>query len=946
MGARMTLRAIVYACGAIAAFVSPMIAKGQENRATDVVQVAISAPATAVVGVPADVVCVASDPHGISRLALSVNAPTGVRTALGATFGAAELHVKWVPVGPGTHALRCRATGQSSEGAIETASRAVLVVAGAPVKETPAAPAIPALADPAAPVFPAKAPTVGSVAYAGDVGAGMRGPRRIAATPDGNLYAVDREGRLFRLTKRGDVVGVLLEGAVSVAAGSSVVFAALKGGAVVGVDPLSGRVESRFDLAVSSVPVGLAYDEPRGQLWLAFSSGVVEVRRPDGELVRRISATTAGPLVRVVDVAVSPSGLVWVAQDRAEPAGYLHAFSAETGEFVRSIASGVAPEARIIGGIAAAWGRLYVTDLFSGNVRVMNEDGATIEVLGKKGFGAGELALPAGAAFLVNGDLVVASMDANRIERFGAGAALPVCEGDSDCDGLPDAWELANGMDPNDPRGALEDVDGDGLNAAAEFAYGTNPRKADTDGDGYSDSAEILAGYNPTDPNDHRPLMVVDVPSVVDPGVVQLASKIDDRGKLGGCSAAWSQVSGPTVALQGDPVSPSFIARRGVYQFRGVATCAGAAGLPSDLTVAIRNVPARVEVPRVVAADAGSKVALSASFSSDANGDALTFEWDQILGPAVAESRRGAAFSTRLGSPGLYGFQATVDDGWGQPSSSEVAVVALGREGALTAVIPATAVARAGEEVVLDASASYRTESATFAWEQVGGPAVELAGEGDAVAFTPPTPGRYTFRVSIADGALRSPAAEVAVYVAASGGVLPLASITAPRIVAVNKAISLSAAGSGGGGPLKYAWRQVRGPAAGLTNADRESATVVAFEPGAYEFELTVDDGVAVGLPKRVGFEARAGGRAIPIAYASAPAAAEVGKNVTLSGVSSVHAAEWRWTQVEGPWVEVGDGPLTSFRPYAPGVYGFELEVNDGRVRSAPARVNVVVIGK
>jgi hypothetical protein len=71
-----------------------------------------------------------------------------------------------------------------------------------------------------------------------------------------------------------------------------------------------------------------------------------------------------------------------------------------------------------------------------------------------------------------------------------------------------------------------------------------------------------------------------------------------------------------------------------------------------------------------------------------------------------------------------------------------------------------------------------------------------------------------------------------------------------------------------------------------------------------------------------------------------------VGETVKLSGTASVGAADWRWTQVEGPWVGLRQGATASFRPYAPGVYGFELEVNDGRVRSAPARVNVVVVGK
>jgi hypothetical protein len=66
--------------------------------------------------------------------------------------------------------------------------------------------------------------------------------------------------------------------------------------------------------------------------------------------------------------------------------------------------------------------------------------------------------------------------------------------GDSDGDGMPDDWELANGFDPHNPADAQQDADGDGLTNLQEFQLGTNPHNADTDGDGISDGEEVVLG--------------------------------------------------------------------------------------------------------------------------------------------------------------------------------------------------------------------------------------------------------------------------------------------------------------------------------------------------------------------------------------------------------------------------------------------------------------------
>ncbi len=75
-------------------------------------------------------------------------------------------------------------------------------------------------------------------------------------------------------------------------------------------------------------------------------------------------------------------------------------------------------------------------------------------------------------------------------------ATLP----DTDGDGLPDAWETAHALNPNDAtgaNGANGDPDYDGFSNAEEFNGSTDPQNADSDGDGDNDGSEAHHARNP-----------------------------------------------------------------------------------------------------------------------------------------------------------------------------------------------------------------------------------------------------------------------------------------------------------------------------------------------------------------------------------------------------------------------------------------------------------------
>lgn len=68
---------------------------------------------------------------------------------------------------------------------------------------------------------------------------------------------------------------------------------------------------------------------------------------------------------------------------------------------------------------------------------------------------------------------------------------------DTDGDGMPDGWEVMNGLNPLDPSDAAKDLDNDVLTNLQEYQLGLIPYDYDSDNDGLGDGWEITHGFDP-----------------------------------------------------------------------------------------------------------------------------------------------------------------------------------------------------------------------------------------------------------------------------------------------------------------------------------------------------------------------------------------------------------------------------------------------------------------
>ncbi len=247
-------------------------------------------------------------------------------------------------------------------------------------------------------------------------------------------------------------------------------------------------------------------------------------------------------------------------------------------------------------------------------------------------------------------------------------------------------------------------------------------------------------------------------------------------------------------------------------------------------------------------------------------------------------------------------------------------------------------------------------EGVLVAWEQTGGPEVEIENPGSGqTAFTPRFEGVYTFLLIAAfpDG---STAADSAVFLIddPEGNRVPSAWAGDDIYIGLEPGVPSKTELSGTGfdadnDPLTFLWEQTGGVSVEITPLQDGKAECIFTEPGVYTFNLTVHDGSVLSIPDEVNVVCFTIDNHPPVAVASDVRVDHTGTPVivVLDGSGSFDPdgdyINYSWEQIEGRPVQLSGaaGSMPVFTCKDEGCYLFKMTVDDGVSAGVPVIVSV-----
>jgi hypothetical protein len=468
--------------------------------------------------------------------------------------------------------------------------------------------------------------------------------------------------------------------------------------------------------------------------------------------------------------------------------------------------------------------------------------------------------------------------------------------------------------------------------------------------------------------------------------VVALDASSSSDFDLNTLTLQWSQISGPLVTLtDADTVNPTFIAPEvsraqgsNTVKFQLVVNDGQVNSGPSFVTITTTNIN---DVP---IANAGTNqsvnefvtVFLNGSASSDADGDALTYSWTQILGTPVFLNNADTA-TPSFEAPGLEAgasnsitltFQLTVSDGViNSTSTVDVRVTHINHPPIADAEFPQTL--PSGFFVPLIGTNSFDPDgdALAYSWVQTSGPTVTISNADTGSAFfvapnVSPSGATLTFELTVSDGFGGVDSDDVTINVTYVNHP-PTINPGAPQTVNEGSIVMLAGTASDpDGNPLRIQWTEVSGPPVTLLRPTTFRPVFIApfitRDETNVVLKLTVDDhfGGIVSSNTTVHI---ANVNHAPVAQAPANMTVAENTAVELIGQGTDPDTEeqsqltYSWLQTAGPAVLIsGSGADVSFTapivtaggdPNAKVTLTFALTVTDPNGASGTNSVDVVV---
>jgi hypothetical protein len=246
---------------------------------------------------------------------------------------------------------------------------------------------------------------------------------------------------------------------------------------------------------------------------------------------------------------------------------------------------------------------------------------------------------------------------------------------------------------------------------------------------------------------------------------------------------SWVQIAGPTAVVANantailDVNVPNVSGLGGMLTFELTVTDDAGDSASDFANVIIKRVNSAPIAAIIAPASVteGALATLDGSGSYDPNGDAITYTWSQIAGPAVTfdltDPVRPTFVAPTTGLGAQLRFQLTVSDSLLSSSTLADVIVTVANQPPV-AKLGSNQTVNTNQAVTLDGALSFDPDgqSLTYIWTQTAGAAVALDLTNPIMpTFTAPTSaGTLTFSLVVNDGHVNSVAAYASVFVFAA----------------------------------------------------------------------------------------------------------------------------------------------------------------------------------